>query len=72
MKMIKLLVLLNGNMVKVSSKTKVGTVSSDVQGEGIYGAVYAVSKSVYKNRHKKAIKKLLIDSVYAPQINFGK
>ena len=71
MKMIKLLVLIDGTMVKVSSSMKVGTVSSDVQGEGIYGAVYAVSKRVYKKRHNKVIKKLLVDSIFDPQINFG-
>ena len=71
MKMIKLLVLIDGTMVKVSSTMKVGTVSSDVSGEGIYGAVYAVSKRVYKKRHNKVIKKLLVDSIFDPQINFG-
>lgn len=71
MKMIKLLVLLDGTMIKVSSTMKVGTVSSDVQGEGIYGAVYAVSNRVYKKRHNKVIKKLLVDSIFDPQINFG-
>lgn len=72
MKMIHLLVLLDGTMVKVSSDLKVGTVSSDVNGEGIYGAVYAVSKHVYKKRHNKVIKDLLVDSIHYPQINFGK
>ena len=71
MKMIHLLVLLDGTMIKVSSTMKVGTVSSDVNVEGIYGAVYAVSKRVYKKRHNKVIKKLLVDSIFDPQINFG-
>lgn len=71
MKMIHLLVLLDGTMIKVSSTMKVGTVSSDVSGEGIYGAVYAVSKRIYKKRHNKVIKKLLVDSIFDPQINFG-
>lgn len=71
MKMIHLLVLLDGTMVKVSKDFKVGTVSSDVSGEGIYGAVYTVSKHVYKKRHTKPIKKLLVNSIFHPQINFG-
>lgn len=38
---------------------------------GVYGAVYAVSNRVYKKRHNKVIKKLLVDSIFDPQINFG-
>lgn len=71
MKMIHLLVLLDGTMVKVSKDFKIGTISSDVNGQGIYGAVYAVSKSVYRKRNTKAIKKLLVNSVLTPQLNLG-
>ncbi len=44
--MIHLLVLLDGTMVKVSSDLKVGTVSSDVSGEGIYGVEISHTMSV--------------------------
>ena len=31
----------------------------------------SVSKRVYKKRHNKVIKKLLVDSIFDPQIDFG-
>ena len=31
----------------------------------------AVSNGVYKKRQNKVIKKLLVDSIFDPQINFG-
>lgn len=68
MKMIKLLVLRNGKMVKVPPYTKTGKV---LLCEDVIGAVYSVSKDVYRKRNTKSIKKLLVDSIYAPQINFG-
>lgn len=72
MKMIKLLVLLDGTMVKVSSEMEVGTIMNTHKGiDRICGAVYSVSKGVYKRRNTKSIKKLLVDSIYDPQINFG-
>lgn len=63
MKMIKLLVLRNGKMVKVSPEIKSEMVYVD--GECI-GVVFAVSKHVYKNRRTSAIRKLLVDSIDAP------
>ena len=36
----------------------------------ICGAVYSVSKDIYKKRHDKVLKELLIDSIYSPQIKF--
>ena len=69
MKMIKLLVLCNGKMVKIPPYAKTGKVYVD---DDVIGAIYSVSKDVYKNRRTSAIKKLLVDSIYAPQINFGK
>lgn len=60
MKMIKLLVLRNGKMVKVPPYSNTGEV---MLGEDIIGAVYSVSKAVYKNRRTPAIKKLLVDSI---------
>lgn len=68
MKMIKLLVLRNGKMVKVPPYSNTGKV---ILGEDVIGAVYSVSKCVYKKRHSKVIKKLLVDSIFDPQINFG-
>lgn len=68
MKMIKLLVLRNGKMVKVPPYSNTGKV---MLGEDVIGAVYAVSKSVYRNRNNKAIKKLLVDSILNPQLNLG-
>lgn len=68
MKMIKLLVLRNGKMVKIPPYSNTGKV---MLGEDIIGAVYAVSKSVYRNRNNKAIKKLLVDSILNPQLNLG-
>ena len=60
MKMIKLLVLSNGKMSKLPKSTAVGRVSV---GSDIIGAVYSVSKSVYKKRNKQSIKILLINSI---------
>lgn len=68
MKMIKLLVLRNGKMVKIPPYSNTGKV---MLGEDVIGAVYAVSKSVYRNRNNKAIKKLLVDSILTPQLNLG-
>lgn len=68
MKMIKLLVLRNGKMVKIPPYSNTGKV---MLGEDVIGAVYAVSKSVYRNRNNKAIKKLLVDSILNPQLNLG-
>lgn len=66
MKMIKLLVLLDGTMVKVSSKMEVGTVMNTHKCvDRICGAVYSVSKGVYKKRNTKSIKKLLVNSIHA-------
>ena len=71
MKMIKLLVLLDGTMVKVSKDMEVGTIMNTHKGvDQICGAVYSVSYDIYKKRHNKVLKKLLIDSVYSPQIKF--
>ncbi len=64
MKMIKLLVLLDGQMLKMSKDSFVGTVYNE-SGNRI-GCIYSVSKDTYKNRNKKSIKKLLVDSIYAP------
>ena len=69
MKMIKLLVLRNGKMVKIPPYSNTGKV---MLGDDVIGAVYSVSKDVYRKRNTKSIKKLLVDSIYAPQINFGK
>ena len=63
MKMIKLLVLRNGKMVKVPPYSNTGKV---MLGEDVIGAVYSVSKDIYKNRHTPAIKKLLVDSIDTP------
>lgn len=63
MKMIKLLVLRNGKMVKVPPYSNTGKV---VLGEDVIGAVYSVSKDVYKNRRTTAVKKLLVDSIDTP------
>ena len=63
MKMIKLLVLRNGKMVKVPPYSNIGKV---MLGEGVIGAVYSVSKDIYKNRRNPAIKKLLVDSIDTP------
>ena len=72
MKMIKLLVLLDGTMVKVSSDMEVGTIMSTHKGvDHICGAIYSVSKDTYKNRNKKVLKKLFVDSIYSPQIDLG-
>lgn len=60
MKMIKLLVLRNGKMVKIPPYSKTGKV---YLGEDVIGAVYSVSKDIYKNRRTPAIKKLLVDSI---------
>lgn len=62
MKMIKLLVLLNGKSIKVDKNTKVGRVT-DSSGNTL-GAIYSVSKDVYKNRRTLAIKNLLTSSIY--------
>ena len=69
MNMIKLLVLRNGKMVKLPPYANVGKV---MLGEDVIGAVYSVSKDIYKNRRTPAIKKLLVDSIFDPQIDFGK
>lgn len=66
MKMVKLLVLLDGQMLKVSKDSFVGVIY-DEAGSKI-GCIYSVSKDTYKNRHKKSIKKLFVDSIYAPVI----
>lgn len=63
MKMIKLLVLRNGKMVKVPPYTKTGKV---LLCEDVIGAVYSVSKDIYKNRNTTTIKKLLVDSIDSP------
>ena len=63
MKMVKLMVLRNGKMVKVPPYTKTGKV---LLCEDVIGAVYSVSKDIYKNRRNKTIKKLLVDSINAP------
>ena len=63
MKMIKLLVLRNGKMVKVPPYSNTGKV---MLGEDVIGAVYSVSKDIYKNRRNPAIKKLLVDSIDTP------
>ena len=63
MKMIKLLVLRNGKMVKLPPYAKVG--NACVNGD-LIGTVYAVSKDVYKNRRTSAIKKLLVDNIDSP------
>ena len=63
MKMIKLLVLRNGKMVKVPPYSNTGKV---MLGDDAIGAVYSVSKDVYKNRRTPAIKKLLVDSINTP------
>ena len=68
MKMIKLLVLRSGKMVKVPPYTKTGEV---LLCEDVIGTVYSVSKDVYKKRNTKTIKKLLVNSIYNPQIKFG-
>ena len=71
MKMIKLLVLLDGTMVKVSKDMEVGTIMNTHKGvDQICGAVCSVSKDIYKKRHNKVLKELLIDSIYSPQIKF--
>ena len=62
MKMIKLLVLLNGKSIKVDKNAKVGQVT-DSSGNTL-GAIYSVSKDVYKNRRTLAIKKILTSSIY--------
>lgn len=63
MKMIKLLVLRNGKMVKVPPYSNTGKV---MLGEDVIGAVYSVSKDIYKNRRTTAVKKLLVDSIDTP------
>ena len=63
MKMIKLLVLRNGKMVKVPPYANTGKV---MLGDDVIGAVYSVSKDIYKNRRTPAIKKLLVDSIDTP------
>lgn len=63
MKMIKLLVLRNGKMVKVPPYSNTGKV---MLGEDVIGAVYSVSKDIYKNRRTTTIKKLLVDSINSP------
>ena len=63
MKMIKLLVLLNGKMVKIPPYSEIGKV---YLGDKVIGAVYAVSKDIYKNRRVPAIKKLLVDNIHSP------
>lgn len=71
MKMIKLLVLLDGTMVKVSKDMEVGTLMNTHKGvDQICGAIYSVSYDIYKKRHNKVLKKLFIDSIYNPQIKF--
>lgn len=72
MKMIKLLVLIDGTMTKVSSDFEVGIIMNKHKGlNNICGAIYSVSKSIYKKRNTKAIKKLLVNSIHTPQIDFG-
>lgn len=66
MKMIKLLVLRNGKMVKVPPYSNTGKV---MLGEDVIGAVYSVSKDIYKNRRTAAIKKLLVNSIDAPSFS---
>ena len=63
MKMIKLLVLRNGKMVKIPPYSNTGKV---MLGDDVIGAVYSVSKDIYKNRRTTAIKKLLVDSIDTP------
>lgn len=65
MKMIKLLVLRNGNSMKVPQYTNTGKA---FVGDSVIGAVYSVSKDVYKGRHTPAIKKLLVDSIDSPTL----
>ena len=63
MKMIKLLVLRNGKMVKVPPYSNTGKV---MLGDDVIGAVYSVSKDIYKNRRTTAVKKLLVKSIDTP------
>lgn len=69
MKMIKLLVLRNGKMVKVPPYSNTGKV---MLGEDVIGAVYSVSKDIYKNRRNKTIKKLLVNSIHAPTFSIDR
>ena len=69
MKMIKLLVLRNGKMVKIPPYAKTGKVYVDGD---VIGAIYSVSKDVYKNRRTSAIKKLLVNSIHAPTFSIDR
>lgn len=62
-KMIKLLVLRNGKMVKIPPYSNTGKV---MLGEDVIGVVYSVSKDIYKNRRTTAVKKLLVESIDTP------
>lgn len=64
MKMIKLLVLRSGKMVKMHSYATVGKVF-DERGCTI-GCIYSVTKDIYRQRKKKRMKKLFINSITAP------
>ena len=68
MKMIKLLVLLSGK-VKIPSYAKTGKVYVD---DDVIGAVYSVSKDVYKNRRTSSIKKLLVNSIHASTFSINR
>jgi len=61
MKMIKLLVLRNGKMVKLPPYANVGKIYDEKT--NVIGAVYNVSEHVYSKRKTKIIKKLLVESI---------
>lgn len=63
MKMIKLLVLRNGKMAKLPPYSETGKVYLK---DEVIGAVYSVSKDVYKNRRTPRLRKLFVDSIHAP------
>ena len=67
--MIKLLVLRNGKMIKLPPYANTGKV---MLGEDVIGAVYSVSKDIYKNRRNKTIKKLLVNSIHAPTFSIDR
>lgn len=69
MKMIKLLVLRNGKMIKLPPYANTGKV---MLGEDVIGAVYSVSKDIYKNRRNKTIKKLLVNSIHASTFSINR
>ncbi len=63
MKMIKLLVLTNGKMVKLSEDASDGLVYDSKQ--EVIGKIYSVTPIVFKERH--SLKEMLVDSIYASE-----